>query len=272
MATSVYGILAFLDKILNDINPDIAISYEDKPRRVELHLDDSFASLISILGTKNLKSTYLNRNYFDKETILWGVDYDYTKVFESQALAVSEGKVTGPILFDGEPVLKLGSESILSSYLQIKKYFNDSWLLNAGIRYDAKNRLTLLQKLFKNNDKIEVNDFEILKNRAVYSIETVQYLQQLYKPSHIYMIIGSDNLEKLHLWKNYDELKTTAEFVAVTRSGFLNENYGSIKTLKVDINISSTKLRDNLDLDFIPKKIQNDVKLFWQKTQKVRKL
>ena len=79
---------------------------------------------------------------FDTATILWGVDYDDTKVFESQALAGSEGKVTGPILFDGEPVLRLGSESILSSYLQIKKYFNDYWLLNAGIRYDVKHRLT----------------------------------------------------------------------------------------------------------------------------------
>jgi len=159
--------------------------------------------------------------------------------------------------------------------LNIDKLFVIPTFLNPFKKHsllDAKNRLTLLQKLFINNDKIEVNDFEILKNRAVYSIETVKYLQQLYKPSHIYMIIGSDNLEKLHLWKNYNELKTIAEFVTVTRSGFLNENYGNIKTLKVDINISSTKLRNNLDLDFIPKKIQNDVKLFWQKTQKVRKL
>ena len=130
---------------------------------------------------------------------------------------------------------------------------------------DAKKRFFLLQKLFKNSENIEVTDFEILQNRAVYSIETVIYLQQLYKGTTIYLIIGADNLEKLHLWHNIEELKKIVKFVVVNRSGYLNDNYGNIRTLKVSIDISSTTLRNTLDLSYIPKKIKDDVKLFWQK-------
>ena len=164
----------------------------------------------------------------------------------------------------------IGHETIINeavTQLDVNKLIVVPTFLNPFKNYsylDADKRLFLLKKLFEKKDKIDISDFEILKNRTVFSIETIKHLQQLYKPSKIYFIIGADNLEKLHLWKEFDELKNIVEFVAVTRNGYLNENYDRIKTLNVDINISSTKLRDNLDLDFIPKKIQKDVKLIWQ--------
>jgi len=131
---------------------------------------------------------------------------------------------------------------------------------------NAKTRLILLQKLFKHNDKIKVSNFEILKDRAVYSIETVKYLKKLYNTDKIYLIIGTDNLKDLHLWNAIEELKTLVTFVVATRSGYLNENYGKIETLNVNVKISSTKLRGTLDLDFIPNIIKEDVKQLWQKT------
>ena len=164
----------------------------------------------------------------------------------------------------------IGHESIINEALKeldIDKLIVVPTFLNPFKEYshlNAQNRLFLLQKLFEENETVEINDSEILKNRAVFSIETVKYLQTIYNPSVIYLIIGADNLEKIHLWKNFEELQSIVKFVIVNRSGYLNKNYANIKTLNVDINISSTKLRDNLDLDFIPKKIQKDVKLLWQ--------
>lgn len=129
---------------------------------------------------------------------------------------------------------------------------------------DAKTRFFLLEKLFNHQNNIAISDFEILKGRAVFSIETVKHLQQLYKPSKIYLIIGADNLEKLHLWRSFEELNSMVEFVIANRSGFLNDNYANIKTLNVNINISSTNLRDNRDLNYIPKIIKKDVEAIWQ--------
>jgi len=43
----------------------VALKYQANLKILELHLDNDFASLISIMGTANFKSTYLGTNYFD---------------------------------------------------------------------------------------------------------------------------------------------------------------------------------------------------------------
>ncbi len=43
----------------------IVLKYQASQKTLEVQLDNDFASLISIMGTANLKSTYLNTNYFD---------------------------------------------------------------------------------------------------------------------------------------------------------------------------------------------------------------
>jgi len=130
---------------------------------------------------------------------------------------------------------------------------------------DGKTRLDLLKKIFINQEKVQVDDFEILQNQAVYSYLTVNYIQKKYNPSKIYLIIGTDNIEKLHLWHKFEELNKRVTFVVANRSGFLNKNYAKMQSLNVNVDISSTKLRDTLDLDFIPHIIQEDVKKLWQK-------
>ncbi len=137
---------------------------------------------------------------------------------------------------------------------------------------DGSERLELLKKLFESDKDIIVSDFEILKKRAVYAIETVRYLQELYNTSKIYFVIGSDNLDKLHLWHMFDELSELLTFICVTRASFLNDNYANIRTLKVDINISSSTLREKLDLHYIPDIIKKDVKLLWQKKIKGKRI
>lgn len=129
---------------------------------------------------------------------------------------------------------------------------------------EAKTRLSLLEKLFKCQKNIDISDFEVLQNRAVSTIETVKYLQHFYQTTKIYLIFGADNLEKLHLWDSFEELNSLVEFVVANRKGFLNDNYDTIKTLNVNINISSTKVRDKINLNYIPQIIKKDVKEIWQ--------
>lgn len=79
---------------------------------------------------------------FDDTTVLFGADYDYMQVTDSKAYFGSAGEIHGQLDFDGNALLAMGSESIWSGYGQIKNQLNDTWLLNAGIRYDYKNRHT----------------------------------------------------------------------------------------------------------------------------------
>ena len=124
--------------------------------------------------------------------------------------------------------------------------------------FEPELRKNLLEKVFKKNKKVEICDYEIKQNRAVYSIETIRYLKNLYKPSKIFIIIGADNVEHLDKWHKIDELKSLAEFIIATRNGFKKTDC-SFKILNVNVDISSTQLRDSLDLDYIPIQIKEDI-------------
>ena len=138
--------------------------------------------------------------------------------------------------------------------------FKSDSFLNSQARFD------LVKKLFLDEPKVVVSDYEIKQHEPVYSIETVKYLKQLYKASKIYLLIGADNLEKLHLWHSYKELSDLVEFVVVDRKDYTSD-YASHIThhLSLRIDISSTSLRNKLNLEYIPKKIQNEVKKIWNK-------
>lgn len=128
---------------------------------------------------------------------------------------------------------------------------------------EPRERLFLLSKNFDKNDKVLISDYEISQNKPVYSIETIKFFKDYYKPEKIYLIIGSDNFQSFSSWYKSDEILENVELVVATRRGFLNNNYDNIKTLNVDIEISSSQLRENLNLEYVPEKIQDDVKRLW---------
>lgn len=131
---------------------------------------------------------------------------------------------------------------------------------------DETMRFKLLQKLFASEEKVEICDYEIVQKRAVYTIETVKFLQQQTQCSTIYLIIGEDNLQKLPLWQSFDELKELVHFVVASRN--IKESFSTaVEFIKLPINIdvSSTEIRENGYLSHIPEKIKCDLKQILQK-------
>ncbi len=120
-------------------------------------------------------------------------------------------------------------------------------------------RLKWLNKVFKNFKSVEVSDYEISKNRPVYSIETIKH----FKPD--YFIIGSDNLKTLDKWHKINEILKKTEFI-VAKRGSVDKNflskYNIKKVLDVDIPISSTEIR-NCRFEYLPKNIEKEIKEFY---------
>ena len=129
----------------------------------------------------------------------------------------------------------------------------------------SETRLELLKKLFNNISNIIVSDIETNNKAPSYSINTLKKLINIYKPTKIYFIIGTDNLEHLETWEGFDEINSCVTFVQIRRAGFLNKNYDKMIYLDLNIDISSTELRDNLNLEFIPKLIKEDIKIIFDK-------
>ena len=157
-----------------------------------------------------------------------------------------------------ETIINKALESLeIDKLILIPTYLNP---FKTTSHFDAQTRLDLLKKNFISNEKIIICDYEVKQNRSVSTYETINYLMSIYNLEHIYLIMGSDNYKSLHLWHNSEALQKLVEVVVATRDGFLNEDYGTIRTLKVEVDISSTQLRNNLNLNYIPKKIKEDVK------------
>ena len=114
-----------------------------------------------------------------------------------------------------------------------------------------------MKKLYEKNKKVKICDFEIKLNRPVAAIETVEYLYKEYNIEKLYLIIGADNLKGLHMWKNYEELKKKVEFVVANRDGLKIGK--DLKKLDINVNISSSFLRQNLKKEYLPPKIANEI-------------
>jgi len=127
-------------------------------------------------------------------------------------------------------------------------------------------RLQWLHTLFKESEKVEVSDFEIKKNRAVSSYETVKYFKNMYET--VYFIIGADNLHSLRSWSNFQELDKMVTWVVASRGDVTIPS----EFLKIDVNhtISSSLVREKPSLFEHPSEISAEIIDFYTNTTKKR--
>jgi len=86
-------------------------------------------------------------------------------------------------------------------------------------------------------------DYEIRQNRAVYTIESINYLREQYEIK--YLVIGSDNLAHIELWREFETINSTITWIVVSRSGYKSgyEKLRDYITIEMDIPISSSQIR-----------------------------
>lgn len=113
--------------------------------------------------------------------------------------------------------LKIGED------LLEKKYLDRVIYVPTGSKYKYKNnlvsdvdRLNMLNLMTCNDERFIVSDFE-LKNREVYTYETLDYFKSLYVNDEIYFICGADNLSYIDLWNNGFYLLENYKFLVIKR-------------------------------------------------------
>ena len=124
-------------------------------------------------------------------------------------------------------------------------------------------RFNWIKEVFKNNLAVRVSEFEIVQNTPTATIKTVEYFEKILNPKKIYLIIGADNLNSLHLWQDYKKLKQKVKFVIASRDGFNIPN--EYIKLNINVDISSSKLREETDKNFLPYKIAKNIIKHYQK-------
>ena len=133
------------------------------------------------------------------------------------------------------------------------------------IQSSATDRLAMVRLSTEWDTRFEVSDFELSKGGVSFTIDSARHFRALYPNHELYWVIGGDQLPKLHLWKDIEELATLVEFIFLERPGYPVKPAAAIPGLKLHrcdghlLAISSTELRDRtrrgLSLDyFVPHK------------------
>lgn len=145
--------------------------------------------------------------------------------------------------------------------------------------------LTLALKELAKKAPLFIDEQEIKRadlGMPSYSVETLSNLRNEYgDEASLIFLMGADQLQQLHHWKNWAQLFDLAHIVVVKRPGFdpntvdksvakeITRRYGSLDQLRtqpfghtfictdLDIDISSTQIRNGNNLSLVPVDVLN---------------
>ena len=129
-----------------------------------------------------------------------------------------------------------------------------------------KQRLTWCRELFASTNTI-VSDYEINQQKPIYTIDTIRELQKTYIVK--YLVIGSDNLNNIDIWKEFDKINSEIVWIVISRDGY-QEGYDKLRkyiSVEMDIRMSSSYIRESGDMSSVDDKIKYSLSL----NQNIRK-
>jgi nicotinate-nucleotide adenylyltransferase len=113
-------------------------------------------------------------------------------------------------------------------------------------------RLEMISRTIANSDRFRVSRIEIDKEDISYTIDTLQLLRDIepFKNARLFQIIGADNLNDFHLWKDPSAIFKFADVAVLNRPGYdfsrisLEFREKMIFLDSPQMDISSTKVRE----------------------------
>ncbi|MBQ7105020.1 MAG: nicotinate (nicotinamide) nucleotide adenylyltransferase [Bacilli bacterium] len=137
----------------------------------------------------------------------------------------------------------------------------------AGLISDEQ-RYEMLSLMIKNKKEYSVSDYEF--GRLTYTYQTLEYFKNENKDDEIYFICGSDNLEQIDTWREYEKILGDYKLVVIPRKHNMiellkkyDEYKNNIIIAELDNNyLSSTLVREYLKekkYEKVKEYISNDV-------------
>ena len=117
---------------------------------------------------------------------------------------------------------------------------------------DDYQRLHMVTLATEDFTKIKPSDIEFKLQQPNYTVNTLAHLEEKYPKHEFVLIMGEDNLNSFHKWKNYEVILNNHEIYVYPRknSDKINEQFVAHNKIKrVDapiIELSSTFIRDNI--------------------------
>lgn len=137
-----------------------------------------------------------------------------------------------------------------------------------------RDRQHLVQLAIDDYPKFKVSDIEFYLPKPNYTINTLTYLQEKYPTKKFSLLIGGDNLETFHKWKNYRKILDNHKIYVYKRPNskikkFDNADIEIIEAPQMEISSTFIRnaIRENRDVRyFLPTKVYDYIqKMGWWK-------
>ena len=116
---------------------------------------------------------------------------------------------------------------------------------------DDYQRLDLVYRSVECDDRLRASDIEFGLPKPSYTIDTLAYLKERHPKYEFVVLMGSDNLENLHKWKNYEAILENYGIIVYPRPGFDIANVWKHKNITIAedaplMEISSSFIRESI--------------------------
>ncbi len=120
------------------------------------------------------------------------------------------------------------------------------------VRASAEARLAMLRAAISDDSRFTISDYEVRRGGVSYTIDTVRHFRGQFAGEELAWVIGADQVDRLHMWRDIEELVTLVEFIVLARPGWAKAQRKDIPGLRLSwceghlIGISSTEVRERV--------------------------
>lgn len=109
-------------------------------------------------------------------------------------------------------------------------------------------RFELVKKAISGYPKIKAQDVEFSLPRPSYTYTTLSHLKAEHPENEYILVIGADNVESFHRWRDYQKILDEFEVIVYPRLGYTDEiPFHNMKWLQTPIiEVSSTFIRESI--------------------------
>tara|TARA_B110000444_G_C18599584_1_gene482412 strand:- start:25 stop:594 length:570 start_codon:yes stop_codon:yes gene_type:complete len=114
---------------------------------------------------------------------------------------------------------------------------------------DQNQRLKIVRMEVEGSPKLQVSDIEFNMPQPSYTIDTLMRLKQKHPENEYTLLMGADNLNNFHKWKNYEQILEDYSIYVYPRPGIeIDSPHKNIQILEgvPQMDISASFIRDSI--------------------------
>lgn len=156
------------------------------------------------------------------------------------------------------------AEQIINEYENVEKIIfvpvNAKYQKSEKV-IENEHRFNMLKLVCDKNEYFEVSDIELKSDRPLYTIETLNLLQEKYPNNEIIFLTGTDNLKEFQTWHKPEKIIAKFKVLILERDNDRFEDViasnSFLSTNKEAFIKISENIRTNLSSSFVRDKIRN---------------